>query len=157
MARLWLSTKSRSLCTRLCTYKPFMPDDYHRFHFPIDGKLSQASLINGHLFSVSPIALRQRISIFWENKRYLHLSHPQVGTVMNSNWCHLCWFIHLTRNGPTEVRKGAEYGYFSFGGSCVMTLFPKNSVVFRDDLVKQSSQGFETYSKFGDYLGKYID
>jgi hypothetical protein len=38
----------------------------------------------------------------------------------------------------------------------VMTLFPKNSIVFRDDLIKQSSQGFESYFKFGDYLGKVI-
>ena len=84
-------------------------------------------LINGHLFSVSPIALRQRISIFWENKRYLStLSHPQVGTITQILIGATCvGSVHLTRDGSSEVRKGDEYGYFSFGGSCVMTLFPK--------------------------------
>ena len=147
-----LYSQGSILISRLC------PVDYHRFHFPMDGKLSQTSLINGHLFSVSPIALRKRISIFWENKRYLStLSHPQVGAVTQILIGATCvGSVHLTRDGSSEVSKGDEYGYFSFGGSCVMTLFPKNSIVFRDDLIKQSSQGFESYFKFGDYLGKVI-
>src|SRR3989338_1675793 len=50
---------------RLC------PTDYHRFHFPTEGTPSEAGLVNGPLFSVSPIALRKRLSILWENKRVI--------------------------------------------------------------------------------------
>ena len=58
-------TDGSAVISRLC------PVDYHRFHFPISGNPTNPELINGSLFSVNPIALRKRISIFWENKRYL--------------------------------------------------------------------------------------
>ncbi len=46
------------LIARLC------PTDYHRFHFPFNCMPSSPSLINGHLYSVNPIALKKRIEIF---------------------------------------------------------------------------------------------
>lgn len=141
------------LISRLC------PVDYHRFHFPVDGELSKTNLINGSLFSVSPIALRQKISIFWENKRYLStLVHPRIGKISQLLIGATCvGSVHLTNDGPSMVKKGDEYGYFSFGGSCVMTIFPSKKVAFRSELIKQSSQGFESYFKFGDHLGKIAD
>ena len=51
------------LLSRLC------PVDYHRFHFPCSGKVGIPRLINGWLYSVNPIALVTRPTIFWENKR----------------------------------------------------------------------------------------
>ena len=64
------------LISRLC------PVDYHRFHFPTSGHLSTTTLIDGSLFSVNPIALRQKISIFWQNKRYLSvLDNKYVGKI----------------------------------------------------------------------------
>nr|NGX33041.1 Phosphatidylserine decarboxylase proenzyme [Candidatus Anoxychlamydiales bacterium] len=47
------------------------PDDYHRFHFPIDCIPTEAKLINGYLYSVNPIALRKNIKILSENKRMI--------------------------------------------------------------------------------------
>ena len=41
------------LISRLC------PVDYHRFHFPVEGVPTAPELINGALYSVSPIALRK--------------------------------------------------------------------------------------------------
>ena len=51
------------LCSRLC------PVDYHRFHFPLAGRATPGRLIEGPLFSVSPIALARRLAYLWENKR----------------------------------------------------------------------------------------
>ena len=42
--------------SRLC------PVDYHRFHFPVAGTPGETRVINGPLYSVSPLALRQRLS-----------------------------------------------------------------------------------------------
>ena len=33
------------------------PQDYHRFHFPLDGKLVSSADISGHYFTVNPIAV----------------------------------------------------------------------------------------------------
>ncbi|SVD65475.1 uncharacterized protein METZ01_LOCUS418329, partial [marine metagenome] len=54
--------KGTLVISRLC------PLDYHRFHFPVSGKVSSPNLINGCLQSVNPIALRKNLAILWGNK-----------------------------------------------------------------------------------------
>src|SRR5690606_34430259 len=49
--------------SRLC------PVDYHRFHFPVAGVPDEARLVNGYLYSVSPIALRRNVKYLVQNKR----------------------------------------------------------------------------------------
>ena len=51
------------------------------------------------------------------------------------------------------VAKGAEKGYFTFGGSCVITVFQKGRIRFEDDVVAQSARQIETYARMGDRLG----
>jgi phosphatidylserine decarboxylase len=137
------------LISRLC------PVDYHRFHFPVSGHLSNTKLLNGSLFSVNPIALRHKISIFWENKRYLSIiDNEKIGKVIQLLVGATCvGSVHLTSKGNTNIKKGDEYGYFSFGGSCVITLYPLKKIAFREDLIDQSAKGFECYFKFGTRLG----
>lgn len=136
------------LISRLC------PVDYHRFHFPLSGHLSSSKLINGSLYSVNPIALRQKISIFWENKRYIStIETDSLGKVVQLLVGATCvGSVHITSKEDAWVEKGDEYGFFSFGGSCMITLYPANKVTFREDLVEQSGRGFESYFKFGDCL-----
>jgi phosphatidylserine decarboxylase len=138
------------LISRLC------PVDYHRFHFPADGTPSPARLLNGSLYSVSPIALRRNIRYLVENKRVLTLLETvvfgrmalleigatNVGTVRQS----------YTPGRP--VAKGAEKGWFEFGGSCVITVFARGRIRFDSDLVTQSAECVETYAKMGDRLGE---
>jgi phosphatidylserine decarboxylase len=64
------------LISRLC------PVDYHRFHFPVSGRPGEPVLINGWLYSVSPVALRRNVRYLVENKRVLTLVESEVfGTV----------------------------------------------------------------------------
>jgi phosphatidylserine decarboxylase len=55
------------------------------------------------------------------------------------------------------VAKGAEKGFFTFGGSCVITVFSKGRIRLDDDLVKQSAQQIETYARMGDRLGVAVN
>lgn len=137
------------LISRLC------PVDYHRFHFPVGGTPGEAALINGWLYSVSPVALRHNIRYLIENKRertivaspnfgdvaVLEVGATNVGSIVQS-------FI-LGR----DVAKGDEKGLFAFGGSCVITIFQKGRIVFDADILAQSVQHIETYAKMGDRLG----
>ena len=135
--------------SRLC------PVDYHRFHFPCAGIPSEPRLINGPLFSVSPIALRHNINYLVQNKRVLNeLESPVFGSVA-------CFEVGATNVGTIvhtfvpgrPVAKGEEKGLFKFGGSCAITLFQPGRIRFDEDLVAQSRECVETYARMGDRLG----
>jgi phosphatidylserine decarboxylase len=137
---------------RLC------PSDYHRFHFPCDGIASQAQLINGFLYSVNPIALKQNLSILWQNKRMLTLlqtplfgkvAYVEVGAMSVGS-------IHQTYQPDQLAEKGAEKGYFSFGGSMLILLFEAGKIHFSQDLLDASITGYEIRCLMGEVMGKKI-
>ena len=138
------------LISRLC------PVDYHRFHFPVAGTPGEARLINGWLYSVSPIALRRHLGYLWENKRMLTLvDSPDFGRVaMAEIGATMVGSIVQTHVAGRPVAKGEEKGLFKFGGSCVVTIFPPGRIRFDSDLIEQSAQQRETYARMGERLGE---
>ncbi|QIF05436.1 archaetidylserine decarboxylase [Roseimicrobium sp. ORNL1] len=138
--------KGSMIISRLC------PVDYHRFHFPCAGVPGEAKLINGPLYSVSPIALRQRPTLLWENKRYLVRLHTeQFGEVLLLEVGATCvGTVKQTYRAGEPVQKGQEMGYFIFGGSCFITIFEPGRVKLSADLLKHSAQQHEVYARMGD-------
>jgi phosphatidylserine decarboxylase len=135
--------------SRLC------PVDYHRFHFPVGGVPSEPRLINGPLFSVSPIALRQNIHIFTENKRAVtRIESSEFGLVamLEVGATNVGSFEYTFKPGA-RVEKGAEKGYFKFGGSSTITLFERGRIELAKDLVETSKAGMELYARIGDRMG----
>ncbi len=135
--------------SRLC------PVDYHRFHFPCSGRLSEPHLINGPLYSVSPIALRRNVGYLVQNKRMLsELESTDFGSVacLEVGATNVGTIVHTFVPGRA-VEKGEEKGLFKFGGSCVITLFQSGRIRFDADLVAQSRECVETYARMGDQLG----
>jgi phosphatidylserine decarboxylase len=141
-----------AVISRLC------PVDYHRFHFPISGNPTIPKLINGSLFSVNPIALRKKISIFWENKRYLSfIEETPIGRVAIFLIGATCvGSVKFSVKFQDPIQKGDELGYFLFGGSCVITLFEEGAVTLAEDLRESSRNGLELYAKMGDHMCKKI-
>lgn len=131
------------------------PVDYHRFHFPCDCTPGRASEIKGPLFSVNPIALRRNIRYLVQNKRNITILDTALfgSVVMIEVGATMVGGIRETYVPGMKVPKGAEKGMFKFGGSCVITLFQKDRIVFDDDLVKQSARHMETYAQMGERLG----
>ncbi|HEY1110067.1 MAG TPA: phosphatidylserine decarboxylase, partial [Opitutaceae bacterium] len=130
----------------------------HRFHFPVSGTPSEPRLINGWLYSVSPVALRRRLRYLIENKRVVTLvESPQFGTVAVIE-------VGATNVGSIQqsfvpgrpVAKGDEKGLFAFGGSCVITVFQRGKIKFDADIAAQSAECVETYAKMGDRLGTRV-
>lgn len=138
------------LLSRLC------PVDYHRFHFPVAGVPQAANLINGPLFSVNPIALCQNIHILTKNKRSLTvLETESCGRVLLLEIGATCvGSICQTYEAGKGVSKGAEKGYFRFGGSSTITIFGPGRVQFDRDLVENSHLHRELYARVGDHLGQ---
>lgn len=137
------------LISRLC------PVDYHRFHFPVAGTPGEARLINGWLYSVSPIALRRNLAYLWENKRMVTLvESPAFGRVAVCEiGATMVGTIFQSYVAGKPVAKGAEKGLFRFGGSCVVTLFEPGRITFDRDLVEQGANQLEVYAKMGERLG----
>ena len=140
------------LLSRLC------PVDYHRFHFPCSGKVGIPRLINGWLYSVNPIALVTRPKIFWENKRIVtsvesvelgQVQFVEVGATMVGS-------VRQTYIPGEHVAKGDEKGYFAFGGSSVVVLFEKGRMRFDPDLLENTTNGYETYARFGERMGQIL-
>jgi phosphatidylserine decarboxylase len=140
------------LISRLC------PVDYHRFHFPFGGIPSAAKTINGPLYSVNPIALRQRPTLLWENKRSLtRLDTEEAGEVLLVEVGATCvGSICQTYHPGLVVAKGAEKGYFLFGGSCLITIFGPGRVKFSRDLLEQSAERREVYARMGDEMAVIV-
>jgi phosphatidylserine decarboxylase len=136
--------------SRLC------PTDYHRFHFPCAGTPGEPRLINGWLYSVNPVALRQNVRYLVENKRVITLHEsPIFGTVALIEVGATCvGTIRQLFAGGRPITKGEEKGLFKFGGSCVITLFQRGRIRFDADLVAQSRECRETYARMGDRLGE---
>lgn len=144
--------KGALLLSRLC------PVDYHRFHFPLAGIPQGAHLINGPLFSVSPIALRQNLSYFWQNKRSITpMATENCGTVLVLEIGATCvGSIHQTYEKGQAIKKGAEKGYFAFGGSSTILLFEPGRIEIDADLLHRSRNCTETYARMGTAFARVV-
>lgn len=136
---------------RLC------PADYHRYHFPAGGRITDARDIDGALHSVNPIALGAGPDVFGENKR----SWTLIETDTIGSYCFVevgAFGVGSIVNTRTSgaVRKMEEKGYFKFGGSTVVVVFEPGKVQFADDLVANSARGRETLVKLGQPLATAI-
>ena len=55
-----------------------------------------------------------------------------------------------------KVSKGDEKGYFKFGGSTTILFFKAGTVEIDEDILIQSSLGFESAVQMGEKIGKKI-
>lgn len=138
-----------------CIILRLCPTDYHRFHFIDSGTVSQNHKVKGHYYSVNPIALERIPKLFCENKReWSILKSDNFKDVLMIEVGATCvGSIIQTYKENSKVEKGAEKGYFKFGGSTTILFFENGSVVLDQDIKKQSSLGFECLVHFGEHIG----
>ncbi len=137
------------MLARLC------PTDYHRFHFPVDGVAGGATLVDGTLASVNPVALDHDIHVLGKNKQMITVIETEnVGqvTMIEVGATNVGSII---QTGGGSVKKGDEKGYFEFGGSAILLLFEAGKIVFADDLVALSRNGLEVFCSMGQNLSSH--
>lgn len=122
------------------------PQDYHRFHIPVDGIMRQPKTIEGEYYTVNPMAIRSALDVYGENVRVLvPIDSPEFGRVMVI--CVGAMMVGstvITRNDGDEVKRAEELGYFKFGGSTIVVLFEPGKMVWDEDLVQNSILPLET-------------
>ncbi|KAL8536111.1 hypothetical protein ACS0TY_011658 [Phlomoides rotata] len=135
------------------------PQDYHRFHVPVTGTIEKFVEIPGCLYTVNPIAVNSKYcNVFTENKRVVSLiSTKEFGKVaFVAIGATMVGSITFTKREGDYVKKGDEFGYFSFGGSTVICVFEKGTIKIDDDLLENSSRPLETLVTVGMKLGVSI-
>ncbi|MEG4916336.1 archaetidylserine decarboxylase [Microcoleus sp. B7-D4] len=131
------------------------PYDYHRFHFPDDGKANLTKAIKGEYHSVNPIALARVPGTFCRNKRTVtDFNSKHFGRIAYIEIGALTVASIVQTYTPACVKKGQEKGYFQYGGSTLVLLFEPKSITFDSDLIKDSANGLEVHVLTGSQLGK---
>jgi len=141
------------MIARLC------PVDYHRYHYPDDGKTLKSFTVAGDLHSVNPLALKYRQDIFIKNERRVSildtehfgkLAYIEVGATCVGK-------IVQTFDESKPFKKGDEKGYFLFGGSTVVLCGEKGKWLPSQDILDNTKQGIETYIQLGDVVAHAED
>ncbi|GFP98662.1 phosphatidylserine decarboxylase proenzyme 2 [Phtheirospermum japonicum] len=135
------------------------PQDYHRFHVPVSGTVEKFVEIPGCLYTVNPIAVNSKYcNVFTENKRVVSIiSTEDFGKVaFVAIGATMVGSINFSKKEGDYVKKGDEFGYFSFGGSTVICVFEKDKIKIDDDLLDNSSRSLETLVTVGMRLGVSI-
>ena len=131
------------------------PIDYHRFHFPADGEISESKLIDGVYYSVSTYAIKKNFRILCENKReYSILKTEKFGDIaMFEVGATMVGGIKQSYKSNSYVKKGEEKGYFYFGGSTCVLVFERGKVKIDEDLLENTKKGIETKVYMGEKIG----
>ena len=122
------------------------PQDYHRFHIPVDGIMDKPKLIEGEYYTVNPMAIRSALDVYGENVRVIvpidSVAHGRVMVICVG--AMMVGSTVITRKPGEQVKRAEELGYFKFGGSTIVLLFEPGTMKFDDDLIDNSSGALET-------------
>ncbi len=127
--------------------------DYHRYSYVDDGKIISTKKIKGVFHTVQPLAFK-KYKVFHENTReyqVLQTNHfktiiqMEVGALMVGKICN---------KECSYFSKGEEKGYFCFGGSTIIILVEKDTVIVDPDILENSSKDIETRVQLFETIGR---
>jgi len=134
------------------------PYDYHRFHVPYDCDMSQVISIKGRYESVNPTAYLNGVMPFLRNKRHFRIlkTNNCDDVVMMAVGAMAVGKIVWNDMRAVHYKKGEQAGRFEYGGSTVILLFKKDTIVVDETLLNHSQQkrpdggiGYETAIRVG--------
>ncbi|KAE8440679.1 hypothetical protein EG329_006816 [Mollisiaceae sp. DMI_Dod_QoI] len=133
------------------------PQDYHRFHIPVDGVMGTPKPIEGEYYTVNPMAIRSALDVYGENIRVVvpidSVAHGRVMVICVG--AMMVGSTVITRKAGENVKRAEELGYFKFGGSTILLLFEEGSMKFDDDLTDNSKGALETLLRVGMSIGHH--
>lgn len=128
-------------------------DDYHRYCYFDNGTKGENVFIKGILHTVHPIVVGE-YNIYKRNSReYTVMDTENFGQVVQVEVGALMVGRIKNFHGSHSFSRGEEKGMFEFGGSTIVMLFKKNTVVLDDDIIRNSQNNVETIVKYGEKIG----
>ncbi|WVQ83822.1 phosphatidylserine decarboxylase [Cryptococcus sp. DSM 104549] len=134
------------------------PQDYHRFHSPVEGVVGEIT----DIAAVNPQAINEDLNVFTLNKRSVMIIHATFGrgkedipVAFVAVGAMLVGSIGWSKKPGDKIAKGEELGWFQYGGSTTICVFPSAAgVQFDEDLRVNSEHQIETLVKVGMEIGK---
>lgn len=130
------------------------PRHYHRYCYIDDGKKGDNNPIPGVLHSVRPLCCG-RWPVYVQNSREftvmdtIHFGQViqiEVGALLVGRICN--------EQGRGRIVRGAEKGYFEFGGSTIILLLKKDAAELDGDLFRRTGRGQEYPVRMGQKIGR---
>lgn len=159
------------------------PSDYHRFHSPINGNITQIDFIKGAYYSVNSTVIHKNLDVYGQNNRViLYLTNVPLGTipmVIIGSTCVgsiVLTFMNVYNNLKEKydnfktnenlytlslkrlkipITYGQELGYFQFGGSTIILLFEQGGFNFCPSLLTTSNNNTARVMKYGEFVGSF--
>ncbi|KAI9265639.1 phosphatidylserine decarboxylase-domain-containing protein [Sporodiniella umbellata] len=130
------------------------PQDYHRFHSPVDGKLTKIHHVQGQYYTVNPMAIRTTLDVYGDNKRdVVYIESETFGKVaIVLIGAMMVGSILTTKQEGDYLSRTDELGYFAFGGSTLVVLFEKDTIKFDHDLIENAQNSLETLVRVGNHI-----
>ncbi|OAD06080.1 hypothetical protein MUCCIDRAFT_155233 [Mucor lusitanicus CBS 277.49] len=135
------------------------PQDYHRYHTPAKGTVQSIKPIVGTYYTVNPCTVNQDLNVFTDNHRSvitLKSHHGFSFAIVSIGALLVGSIVHTHAEEEKDLEKGQEMGYFQYGGSTVIAVFPKDTVAWDEDLVANSEKSIETVVTMGERIGTFI-
>ncbi|KAH7205473.1 phosphatidylserine decarboxylase-domain-containing protein, partial [Fusarium redolens] len=135
------------------------PQDYHRYHSAVTGKIKLFRSIPGDYYQVDPVALQSQVDILTRNRRaYVIIETAEFGDVLfvaigATNVGSVVIHEQFQKSG-VQVNKGDELGHFEFGGSSIIVTFQVERIKFDNDLLQLSKQRIQVSVEVGMSLGR---
>ncbi|HPT22633.1 MAG TPA: phosphatidylserine decarboxylase, partial [Bacteroidales bacterium] len=139
-----------------CFIYRLAPSDYHRYCYIDNGFHDKVKRIRGVLHSVNPVALSSINNLISKNYRVLTVLHTEnFGQVLHLEVGALLVgeIVNVNRNAYSFSR-GEEKGWFEYGGSTIIQIFKKDSIVPDADIMEHSSENIECLVKIGEKTGQ---
>ncbi|KAF8680108.1 Phosphatidylserine decarboxylase [Rhizoctonia solani] len=144
------------------------PADYHRFKVLYCGKYPQTQLCGSGIdFSLrqNPQAVNTESDVFTANRRDIRVIESNIPSA--SALTTPVGFVAIgallvgsigwtDRSEGYRAEKGDDIGWFQYGGSTVIIVFPSDHIKWDDDLADASEQGIEVQVRVGEHIGQAI-
>ena len=137
----------------LCLVFRLCVDNYHRYSYAESGAKGPNIFIPGKLHTVRPIAL-ETLPVFTENCReYTVIESPVFGKLIQMEVGAMLVGRIVNLEGEGNAVRGKEKGFFEYGGSTIILLVKKNTVIINENILSNSQAGLESPVKMGEMLG----
>lgn len=131
------------------------PQDYHRFHYPMNGYKGKTEDYAGYYQTVNPLGIKSRPETYWVNKKkYFTITSETLGTLlfMAVGATGVGGIVTFSDEGG-NVNAGEEAGYFHFGGSTILLFASSEFISPGEEFLAMSEKGIETKVLMGDNIG----
>lgn len=129
------------------------PQDYHRFHSPVTATIESITTLPGDYYTVNPQAVNQPLDVFTANRRDVCIMNAVLTNSGSANVPAKTYPVAFVAIGALlvgsvnwsfkvgeAVKKGDDLGWFQYGGSTVVCVFPEEAnVTWDEDLLRAST------------------